>query len=99
MVNTMVGIYRGTGSNPILDIFPQAVTWDSGQPSGEFIRRDGAHAIPPPLSSQPARTFGHRQAGQCTRGLVVWGGGVPQRGRLFKLDFPSAKFRVKLFFG
>ena len=26
-------------------------------------------------------------------------GWVPQRGRLFKLDFPSAKFWVKMFFG
>ena len=25
-------------------------------------------------------------------------GGVPQRGRLFKFDFPSAKFWVKIFF-
>ena len=26
-------------------------------------------------------------------------GGVPQRGRLFKFDFPSAKFWVKFFWG
>ena len=52
--------------------------------------------------NDPAREGGLFVPGFVDKELMPNGEGsgwVPQRGRLFKLDFPSAKFWVKIFFG
>ena len=56
-----------------------------------------------PLSTAPqegGRGSPHGLPRLCLSGISTFGGGggVPQRGRLFKLDFPSAKVWVKMLF-